>query len=57
MTTGFMKDIHHLKELILKKELCVEENEFYEVEYFDATLGLDEDTKEILNNRIKELKD
>lgn len=43
MTKGYMKDITHMKEMIFRKK-NKDQLDFFEVQYFDGTHGLSEET-------------
>ncbi|KAL4426339.1 hypothetical protein ABPG74_006277 [Tetrahymena malaccensis] len=55
LTTGYIKDLTHMKEMIFRKQ-NIDEIEFYEVQYFDGTSNLDEKTRLALNDKLKTLK-
>lgn len=41
MTIGYLKDIQHLREMFIRKNLYGEE-EFFDVNYYDSLNSLDE---------------
>ncbi len=55
MTFGYFKDVSHLKEMVTKA-YNQELEEFYEVEFFDTALGMDEKTKAIFNTKLQDIK-
>ncbi len=55
LTTGYLKDVQHLREMVFRSS-NFDEHEFYEVQYFDISSTLDEQTAAILNSKIKTLK-
>ena len=56
LTTGYLKDIHHLREMVFRKDFVLDDHEFYEVQYLDTTLVLDPNLREILNEKLASLK-
>ncbi|KAL4435079.1 hypothetical protein ABPG74_003572 [Tetrahymena malaccensis] len=55
LTTGYVKDIQHMKEMLFR-QANLEDLEFYEVQYFDSSSIIDEKTRLILNDKLKDLK-
>ncbi len=50
---GYLQDMNHIKEMSYKN---LDLDQIFEVKYFDETDALDNESKRILNDRIKEVK-
>lgn len=58
MTTGYLKDISHLKEMVYRKDCSnFDEQQFYEVQYFDSQLNVEPEVLTLLNSKLSNLKE
>ena len=54
MTSGYLKDVQHMKEMIYRNK-GVEEIQFYEVQYFDMNLIVEDNVRLLLNDKLANL--
>ncbi|KAM3134790.1 hypothetical protein pb186bvf_013115 [Paramecium bursaria] len=54
ITTGYSKDVQHMKELLYRKDN--NKQDIFEVQYFDETDGLDQEQIQMLNKKLEILK-
>lgn len=51
MTVGYLKDIAHFREMVVRKDLFPED-EMFDVSYYDLTKSLDPSVKEFIRGKI-----
>jgi hypothetical protein len=52
LTQGYLKDVHHVKEMMFKKTNV---REYVDVKFFDESLILDDKSRDIMNRHIGEM--
>lgn len=54
MTVGYLKDVQHLREMLIRRDMYPE-TEVFDVNYYDLTKNLPAELKEFIQQKIQDV--